>query len=245
MDLGLTGRTVLITGASRNMGRAAALAFAAEGANLALCTSSKIEAQDAIADEARAHGVRVLSAKCDITDAAQVDAFVARAVSELGSVDVVVNIAGYRAEAPLLEETVENFNRVVAVNLTGPFNICRAAIPHMQARRWGRIVNISGVAPYVGGPAVKCMVKLGIVGLTRGIADEFGQYGITANCVGPGAIARESERPGEERPLKFSLPMGRKGTAHEAVSAMLFLASEPASYITGQCYLVNGGAYFS
>lgn len=245
MDMGLHGKTVLITGASRNMGRAAALAFAAEGANLALCTSSRIAQQDAIADEARQHGVKVASVKCDITDATQVADFVSRSAKELGSMDVVVNVAGYRAEAPFLEETLENWNKAIAVNLTGPFNICRNALPHMIERKWGRIINISGVAPYIGGPAAKSMVKLGIVGMTRGLAKEFGPHGITANCVGPGAIARESELPGQERPIRFPLPLVRKGTASEVVSTVVYLASENAGYITGQCYMVNGGAYFS
>lgn len=245
MDLGLEGRTVLITGASRNMGRATALAFAAEGANLALCTSSRIAQQDAIADEARRQGVSVLSVKCDITDASGVADFVGRAAETFGRIDVVVNAAGFRAEAPFLEETPENFERVMAVNLTGPFNVCRSALPYMIERRWGRIVNFSGLVPYIGGNAVKAMVKLGVVGLTRGLAKEFGPFGITANCVAPGAISRESDTSETARKLPFALPLGRKGTAQEVVSTVVFLSGEPAAYITGQSYLVNGGTYFS
>lgn len=245
MDLGLAGRTVLVTGASRNMGRATALAFAAEGANLALCTSSRISQQDEIADEARRLGVSVISVKCDITDSTAVAGFVEKTARELGSVDVVVNVAGYRAEAPFLEETLDNWNRVIAVNLTGPFNICQQAIPHMIERKWGRIINISGLVPYIGGNAAKAMVKLGIVGLTRGLAKEFGPHGITANCVAPGAVARDSDTPETARALKFDLTMGRKGTAQEVTSTIVYLASENAGFITGQSYLVNGGAYFS
>lgn len=245
MDTGLTGRTVLITGASRNMGRAAALAFAAEGANLALCTSTRIREQDAIAEEARRLGAKVLSVRCDITDGAAVADFVGRAGAEVGPVDVVVNIAGYRCEAPFLEETFEAWERNIAVNLTGPFHICRNVLPSMVERRWGRIINFSGVAPYIGGAAAKAMVKLGIVGLTRGLAKEFGAHNITANCIGPGVVARDSDTAETEKPIPPNLPLGRKGTADEVVSLVLYLASKDAGFITGQSYLVNGGAYFS
>ena len=245
MDFGLKGRTVLVTGASRNMGRYTALAFAKEGANLAICTSTQMTHLDAVADEARKLGVEVFAAKCDVTNPDNVNEFVTRAATKLGSVDVVVNVAGFRAEAPFLEESIENWNRTIAVNLTGPFHVCRAAIPYMMKRKWGRIISFAGVAPYVGGPAAKAMVKLGTVGMMRGLAREFGPYGITANCVGPGSIARESDTAETAKPMTPSVRLGRHGTADECVSAVIYLASEQAGYITGQSYLVNGGAYFS
>lgn len=245
MDTGLAGKTVLITGASRNMGRAAALGFAAEGANLALCTSSRTSEQEAIAEEARQMGVKVVAVKCDITDAAAVSDFVGTAVDAFGSVDVVLNIAGYRCEAPFLEVTEQDWQRTIAVNLTGPFNICRSALPYMIEQRSGRIINFSGVAPYIGGPAGKAMVKLGIVGLTRGLATEFGRYNITANCIGPGIIARDTELTDGVKPMPENLPLQRRGTASNVVSLALYLASRDAGFITGQSYLVNGGAYFS
>jgi 3-oxoacyl-[acyl-carrier protein] reductase len=244
MDTGLKGRTALVTGASRNMGRLAALAFAREGANLAICTSRAVKELNEVAAEARALGVKVVAERCDITEDAGVGAFVGRARAELGSVDVVVNLAGYRAERPFLEETHEAWDRTIAVNLTGPFHVCRHVLPHMIERRWGRIINTSGVAPYLGTGAAKAMVKLGIVGFTRGLATEFGQYNITANCIGPGQIERAPDPAVSEKPMRASQPMRRKGTPEEAVSLILYLASEPAGFITGQCYLVNGGAYF-
>src|SRR5688572_5644890 len=242
MDIGLKGRTVLITGASRNMGRHAALAFAREGANLAICTSQKMRELEGVAEELRALGASVVAEQCDVTDAAAVSRFVSAARKSLGTVHVAINLAGYRAEAPLLEETPEVWERTIAVNLTGPFHVCRAVLPLMKEQRWGRIINVSGVAPYIGGGAAKSMVKLGIVGFTRGVAREFGTYNITANCIGPGQIARDHEdRP--DRAVARS-PMGRHGTADEAVSTLLYLASEQASFINGQCYLMNGGMYF-
>jgi NAD(P)-dependent dehydrogenase (short-subunit alcohol dehydrogenase family) len=246
MDTGLKGKAVLVTGASRNMGRAAALAFAREGANLALCTSQKMKELGAVAEEARSLGARVVAVQCDVTDAPAVEAFVKRAHGELGAVDVAVNVAGYRNEAKFLEGSLEAWTRNIEVNLTGPFNVCRSVIPHMIERRWGRIINLSGIAPYLGDGAAKSMVKLGIVGFTRGIAREFAAHNITANCIGPGTIGRgERDAHEGEKMLRPWQPIRRTGRVEEVTALMLHLAGENAGYITGQCYLINGGTYFS
>lgn len=246
MDTGLKGKTVLITGASRNMGRVAALAFAGEGANLALCTSRKMKELGAVAEEARALGASVVAEQCDVTDGAAVAAFVKHAREKLGGVDVAVNIAGYRNEAKFLEGSLEAWTRNIDVNLNGPFNICRNVIPLMIERRWGRIINLSGISPYLGGGAAKALVKLGIVGFTRGLAREFAEYNITANTIGPGTIGRSARDAHEsEKELRPWQPIRRMGRPEEVTALMLHLASENAGYITGQCYLVNGGAYFS
>ena len=244
METGLKGRTALVTGASRNMGRLAALAFAREGANLAICTSRAMADLNQVAAEARALGVKVVAEQCDITEDAAVGGFVARVRAELGRVDVAVNLAGYRAERPLLEETPEAWERNIGVNLSGPFHVCRHVLPLMTERRWGRIINTSGVAPYLGAGAAKAMVKLGIVGFTRGLAAEFGKYNITANCFGPGQIERPPDPAVTEKPRRAGQALQRKGTPEEAISLVIYLASEAAGFITGQCYLVNGGAYF-
>lgn len=244
METGLKGKTALVTGASRNMGRLAALAFAREGANLAICTSRSMSELNQVADEARALGVKVVARQCDIAEDAGVSAFVGRVRTELGRIDVAVNLAGYRAERPLLEETFEAWSRNIAVNLTGPFNVCRHVLPLMVEQRWGRIINTSGIAPYLGAGAAKAMVKLGIVGFTRGLAAEFGRYNITANCFGPGQIERPPDPAVTDKPLRASVSLQRKGTPEEAVSLVIYLASEAAGFITGQCYLVNGGSYF-
>lgn len=244
VDTGIKGKVVLITGASRNMGRVAALTFAREGANLAICTSTKIAALNQVADEARALGVAVVAEKCDVSDSAAVRDFVGKTRDELGGIDVAVNVAGYRCERGFLEESFEAWTRNIEVNLNGPFHICRQVIPLMIERRWGRIINVSGVAPFIGGGAAKAMVKLGIVGFTRGIAREFAGYNITANCIGPGYIAREHDTREVPKGLNPMQPIRRAGRPEEVTSLMLHLASENAGYITGQCYLVNGGSYF-
>jgi len=245
MDTGLKGKNVLVTGASRNMGSAAAQAFAREGANLALCTSAKMKELNQVADGAREMGVKVVAEKCDVTDASAVAEFVKSARDRLGSVDVVVNIAGFRAESPFLETTFEEWTHAIDVNLTGPYYVCQQAIPSMIESGWGRIINISGVSPYLGGGATKAMVKLGIVGFTRGLAREFGKHNITANCIGPGTIARaEKDARESDKHVRGDQPIGRKGRVEECTALMLHLASENAAFITGQCYLVNGGSYF-
>jgi 3-oxoacyl-[acyl-carrier protein] reductase len=245
VETGLKGKTALVAGASRNMGRHAALALAAEGVNLAICTSSRMKELGEVADAARGLGVRVLAGRCDITDNAAVEAFVAKARAEFGGVDIAVSVAGYRAESPFLQCGFEEWSRAIAVNLTGPYHVCRHVIPLMMERRWGRIINFSGIAPYLGAGAAKAMVKLGIVGFTRGIAREFADYGITANCIGAGTIGR-GERDDHEsvKEVRPGQPIRRAGRPEEVTSLLVHLASENAGYITGQCYLVNGGMYF-
>lgn len=245
MDTGLKGKTVLITGASRNMGRLAALAFAREGANLAICTSTKMTELEEVAAEARALGARVVAGRCDVAEDAAVAAFVNQVRDELGSVHVVLNNAVNRgAEGSFLEESYEAWERNFAVNLTGPRNICRAVLPLMMKQRWGRIINFSGTSPFLGGSVSKGMAKLGIIGFTRGMAREFAAHEITANCIGPGTIDVERDAFQKPKPLKSGQPIRRLGKPQEVVSLMIYLASEDAGFITGQTYLVNGGMYF-
>lgn len=244
MDTGLKGKNVLITGASRNMGRLAAIQFAQEGANLAICTSSKMQELGAVADELRALGVKVHAARCDVADKAAVERFVHEAQNALGSIDVAINNAVYRAEGDFLGESDEVWERNIAVNLTGPRNICRAVLPGMIARKWGRIINFSGIAPFLGIGPSKAAVKVGIIGLTRGIAREFAVHDITANCIGPGVFDVERDAFQMSKPLRPEQPIRRLGKPEECTSLMLYLASEGSSFVTGQCYLVNGGLYF-
>jgi len=245
LDTGLKGKVALIAGASRNMGRYTALALAKEGVNLAICTSSRMKELNEVAEEARKLGVKVVAEKCDITDNAAVAAFVGKAKAELGGVDIATSVAGFRAESPFLEGSFDEWTRNIAVNLTGPYNICRNVIPLMKEKRWGRIIFFSGIAPYLGNSAAKATVKLGIVGFARGLAREFGDYGITVNCVGPGSIHRGERAEHESvKDILPGQPVRRKGRADEVTSLLVYLASQNAGFITGQCYLANGGAYF-
>ena len=244
METGLAGKNVLITGASRNMGRLAALEFAREGANLAICTSTKMQALEQVGSELRALGAKVVAEQCDVADARAVQAFVAKARAGLGSIDVAINNAVHRAEDDFLAESDEVWERNIAVNLTGPRNICRAVLPGMVEQRWGRIINFSGIAPFLGVGPAKAAVKLGIVGFTRGIAREFAVHNVTANCIGPGTFDVERDAFQRDKPVQPTQPIRRAGRPQECASLMLYLASENAGFITGQCYLMNGGMYF-
>ena len=249
MDTGLAGKTVLITGATRNHGRASAIAFAQEGANLLLCTR---QSMDLLEETARlvsdSHPrIKVITDQCDVTDEGQVNSFVQKCLDELGSIDVVVNNAAWRARGQLLDIPLEDWQHAVNVNIHAPFLISKAVIPSMVERRWGRIINYSGIAPFRGASG-QGTLKLACQGLTRAMATEYGKYNITANCIGPGSIDVSRTQGQESHPgsggIQLDIPVPRQGTVDECSATVVFLASEQASYITGQTYLVNGGAHF-
>jgi 3-oxoacyl-[acyl-carrier protein] reductase len=246
MKTGLEGKVVLITGATRNHGRASALAFAEEGANLLICTRQSMDLLEETAHMAAAPGIKVVTGRCDVTDEAQVKAFVQKGLSEFGRIDVVINNAGWRARGDLLSISPENWQATLAVNLHAPFLMSQAVLPSMVQHRWGRIINYSGIAAFRG--ATGATAKMAVEGLTRAIAREYGPYNITANLIAPGNI-EVTRTPGQEIPAgqgtaTEAIPIPRQGTVDECTATVVFLASEQASYITGQNYLVNGGAYF-
>ena len=246
MQTGLAGKVVLVTGATRNHGRASALAFAEEGAHLLLCTRQSMELLEETAHLAAPCGVKVVTSRCDVTDEAQVNDLVRMGLSEFGRIDVVVNNAGWRARGDLLSISTENWLATMGVNLHAPFLMSQAVLPSMVQHRWGRIINYSGIAAFRG--STGGTAKMAAEGLTRAIAREYGKYNITANLIGPGSI-EVVRTPGQEIPAGEgasieAIPIPRQGTVDECTALVVFLASAQASYITGQTYLVNGGAYF-
>ncbi len=249
METGLAGKTVLVTGATRNHGRASALAFAQEGANLLLCTRQSMELLEETAQLVAQSNpnVKVVTHQCDVTDEGQVASFVQMGLSEFGSIDVVVNNAAWRARGQLLDITNEAWQHAVSVNVHAPFLMCKAVIPSMVERRWGRIINYSGIAPFRGASG-QGTLKMACEGLTRAIATEYGKHNITANCIGPGSIDVQRSQGQENHPgsggIRLDTPIPRQGTVEECSAMVVFLASEMARYITGQTYLVNGGAHF-
>ena len=246
MKTGLAGKVVLITGATRNHGRASALAFAEEGTHLLLCTRQSMDLLEETAHLAAPFGVKVVTDRCDVTDEDQVRTFVDKGLAEFGRIDVVVNNAGWRARGELLRISTENWLASMAVNLHAPFLMCQAVLPSMVQHRWGRIINYSGIANFRGGTGATA--KMAVAGLTRAIAREYGRYNITANLIGPGSIevvrTPGQEVPGGEGAGVEAIPIPRQGRVDECTPVVVFLASEQASYITGQTYLANGGAYF-
>ena len=247
MDTGLRGKTVLITGATRNHGRASALAFAAEGANLVLCTRRSMELLEETAEFAAVYETRIMTHRCDVTDEVQVQGLTEKSLTEFGKIDVVVNNAAWRVRAELADITPSIWEEALAVNVHAPFLICKAVLPSMVSQKWGRIINYSGIAPFRGSSGQGTM-KMACEGFTRALAREYGKYNITANCIGPGSIDVErssgQENHSGARPGLSEIPIPRTGTVEECAGLVTFLASHQASYITGQTYLVNGGAHF-
>ncbi|HAA91283.1 MAG TPA: beta-ketoacyl-ACP reductase [Rhodospirillaceae bacterium] len=245
MQTGLEGRTVIITGASRNIGARGAELFAEEGCNLAICTSSKMDGLMTTAEACEKAGAKVLAMQVDVSQEDQVNDFIAKTAEEFGRIDVLVNNAVFRSEGELLTMEVENWKRNIEVNIDGPFYTCRAAVPHMIERKWGRIINFSGHAPFMGHFPGKSMAKIAIVGFTRGIATELGKHNITANSIAPGYI--EVERDALQvagKTVQDGQAVQTPGSSDTIGNLMILLAAESSYYITGQCYAANGGSHY-
>jgi len=259
MDLGLRDKRVIVAAASEGIARAAALKFAAEGAHLAICSRDPGKLSKA-ADEIRAISNNPLIAEVvDVTDEAAVGRFVGHVEEEFGGVDVCVINAGGPPARMFLETTTEEWQRALQLNLLSTIAFCRAVIPGMQQRAWGRIVTITSVSVRqpIGDLIYSNTVRAGVLGLLKSLSNEFGKDGITVNNVAPGytltdrmhkLIAARASAAGisEEEylaKLMADAPLRRAGRADEVADAIVFLASERASYITGQTLLVDGGIY--
>jgi 3-oxoacyl-[acyl-carrier protein] reductase len=249
----LEGRVAFITGASRNIGRAIALAFAAEGADLALNTRANRDELEAVAEECKKAGVRVVSLLGDIADAATVDAMIARAHAELGAIDVLVCNAAIRPHKSITETSLEDWRRVLDVNLNSAFYLMRAVVPKMKEKKRGSIIALGGQSALTGRPntAAVTAAKTGLLGLVRALAAELGPHGIRANMVVPGFIDTERRYaewypefrqapPGASEQLK-QIPLGRLGRPEDIADACVFLASDASSYVTGDTIRVMGG----
>jgi 3-oxoacyl-[acyl-carrier protein] reductase len=242
----LDGRVALVTGASRGIGRAAALALAARGAAVAVAYGSNRDAAEAVADSVRALGVQATTLGADLADAEQAATLVPRTVEALGRVDVVVNNAGMTRDNLALRMSDDDWRAVIDVDLTAAFVICRAALRPMLRQRWGRIVNVSSVSGVMGNPgqANYSAAKAGLIGMTKALAREVGSRSITVNAVAPGFIETDMTATLDAALLERvtqSIPLERIGSAEEVAAAIAFLASPEASYITGHVLHVDGG----
>ena len=251
----LSGRTALITGASRNIGRAIALAYASEGADLLLNTRTNREELEAVAAECRKAGVRVATALADVGDAGAVEAMVTRGLAELGGLDVLVCNAAIRPHKSVTETSVEEWHHVLGVNLHSAFYLARTVVPAMKARGRGSIITLGGLSSLTGRPdtAAVTTAKTGLLGLTRALAAELGPFGIRANMVMPGFIDTERRYaewypefkkapPGSPEQLK-QIPLGRLGRPEDIADACVFLASDASAYVTGDTIRVMGGRF--
>jgi 2-hydroxycyclohexanecarboxyl-CoA dehydrogenase len=247
--MGTMGRVAVVTGAASGMGLAIARHLAARGHRVGLVDSQGDAALRAAAD-LRETGAIAIAAEADVTDRGAVDAALDRLRAELGPIEIMVTSAGLDSFEPFTDITIESWERVLAINLTGTFHCLQAAVPDMLAGRWGRMVTISSSSAQSGAVRMAHYVasKGGVIGLTRALALELAPHGITVNTIPPGMIdtpmLRRAEAGGDIGKIEKiapRIPVGRAGTPEDIAAVCGFLCSEEAGYITGQVIGVNGG----
>jgi NAD(P)-dependent dehydrogenase (short-subunit alcohol dehydrogenase family) len=244
----LDGKVALITGGARGLGRTMAAALAEAGAEIALAGRSKETCQAAADGIGSASGRRVKAFAADVTKIEEVEQLANDVEREFGKVDILVNNAGINIRGPIQQLTEADWDAVIDTNLKGPFLCARAIGPRMVSRGWGRVINLGSVLGVIAlpGRAPYASSKAGIINLTRVLALEWAGTGVTANAICPGAFATEMNRSLLDDPVKYKefvaqIPMGRWGELEELTGAVVFLASDASSYVTGTPLFVDGG----
>jgi NAD(P)-dependent dehydrogenase (short-subunit alcohol dehydrogenase family) len=243
----LTGRTALVTGGSKGLGRAMARAFAEHGADVLICSRHESELRSAAAEIGDGLDRRIEWTVADLADPGQAEALGREAGERLGRIDILVNNAGTNAPQPIDEVDDEKWTLMMELNLTSAMRLSRALVPAMKKQRWGRVIHVSSVLGLGGkeGRNGYCASKAGMVGLTRASALDLGPFGITVNCIAPGPFL--TDLPGrllsDEQKKRFAerTALGRWGRPEELMGPALLLASEAGSYITGSVLSVDGG----
>lgn len=243
-DRPLQGQVALVTGGVRRIGRAMALAFARDGAAVVVNARSSRTEAEAVARDIEAGGGRALVHLADITDETAVHRMVEAAMSAFGRIDILVNNAANRGEAPFLEMSLKQWRDITGVILDGAFLCSRAVLRPMRANSYGRIVNIGGVSAHLGAArrAHVGAAKSGLIGLTRALAVEFAAEGITVNCVVPGRIGGERSATSGHG-ISHATLVGREGTPDEVAEVVRTLCGPAGGFITGQTIHVSGGLY--
>lgn len=242
--MSLNGKTALVTGASRGIGRAIALRLAEDGANVAVIYAGSADKAEAVVNEITALGVNAKAYRCNVADSAAVNETVKAVTNDLGKIDILVNNAGITRDGLMLRMKDEDFDAVLDTNLKGAFNMIRACYSGFIRKKSGRIINISSVSGIMGnaGQANYSASKAGVIGLTKSVARELASRGITCNAVAPGFIQTDmTENLGDNNPLLNSIPLGRMGKPEDIAAAVTFLASDSAAYVTGEVLKVDGG----
>lgn len=245
--MSLSGKIALVTGAAQGIGRDIALALASDGADVAICDVN-LEAAQKTAGDIESKGRKSLALKANVAASIEVTAMVDQVISSFGKIDLLVNNAGITRDGLILRMKDEDWDIVLSINLKGAFLCTKAALKQMTKQRSGTIINIASIVGAMGnaGQANYVASKAGLIGLTKTIAREYANRGITANAVAPGFIDTAMTQGLSENvraELSKQIPMGKLGTPEDVANAVRFLASPWASYITGQVIHVNGGMY--
>ena len=245
----LAGRTAIVTGSGRNIGKSIALHFAQAGANVVVNGHRNQDALKDVVNEIEAQGGKALACLADVGDPAAVAEMVEKARARFGSVDIVVSNVAIRAHQPFVDITLDDWQRVINSNLNSAFYLARETVPAMKKAKWGRVIHIGGEDAFGGsvpGRAHNIVCKAGMHALTKALAAEFAIDGITANTVSPGYIDTERDwskyTNGPEARLAV-IPMKRLGRVEDIANACLFLAADSGAFITGQVLHVNGGQF--
>ena len=246
MDTLLSGKTALITGASKGIGKSIAVTLAQQGANIAFTYLSSVEKGLALEQELQQFGVKAKGYRSDASDFNAAEELITSVLTEFGALDIVVNNAGITRDGLLMRMTEENFNEVIRTNLNSVFNITKACQRPMLKQRRGSIINISSVVGVKGnaGQSKYAASKAGIIGFTKSIALELGSRNIRCNAIAPGFIETEMTAVLAEETVKSwreAIPLKRGGTPEDVANAVVFLASDMSAYITGQVLNVDGG----
>lgn len=242
----LSGKNAVVTGSSRGIGKAIALKLASLGANIAVVYAGNAEKANETVSEIEALGVKAKAYMCNVADFEEVKALVADIIAEFGGIDILVNNAGIIRDGLVLSMKEEDFDRVIDVNLKGSFNMIKNTYQHFMKKRRGRIINISSIVGINGnaGQANYASAKAGIIGLTKSVAKELAARNVTVNAIAPGYIETDMTNSMPEKAkeaVMSSIPMKRVGQGEDIANAVAFLASDEASYITGEVIKVDGG----
>ncbi|KXK22987.1 MAG: 3-oxoacyl-ACP synthase [Bacteroidetes bacterium OLB12] len=242
----LKGKTALVTGASKGIGRSIALKYAEQGANVAFTYLSSVEQGQALEAELAAKGIKAKGYRSDASDFAQAEKLINDVIADFGALDILVNNAGITQDTLLLRMTVEQWDKVINVNLKSCFNTVKAATKQMMKQKSGSIINMTSVVGLKGnaGQANYAASKAGIIGFTKSVALELGSRGIRSNAVAPGFIETEMTAvldPKTVQSWRDAIPLKRGGNPNDVADACVFLGSDMSSYITGQVIQVDGG----
>lgn len=244
----LTGKTAIITGATRGIGKGIAEAFAKNGCNIAFTYASSVEKAKMLEQEWSALGVKVKSYQSDASDYEAAQKLVEDVLAEFGKIDIVVNNAGITRDNLLMRMSLEDYEEVIRVNLNSAFNLTKAVVKPMMKERSGSIINMSSIVGRKGnaGQANYAASKAGLIGFSKSVALELGSRNIRCNVIAPGFIETEMTEKLDPKAIeawRASIPLKRGGTPEDIANACLFLASDMSSYITGQVLSVDGGMY--